>query len=47
MCTSIYAWDCIYVCVCMYCVRICMYAYICVYICVFILNIMSVCKRCM
>ena len=32
MCTSIFAWDCIYVCACMfvfmYGVRICMYAYI-------------------
>ena len=44
MCTSIYAWDRIYVCVCMY--AYCVYMYVCICMYVSNHNSMSVCERC-
>ena len=38
MCTPIYAWDCIYVCI--VCVYVCMHMYVSIH------NFMSVCERC-
>ena len=34
MCTSIYAWDCKHVCVCMY--ALCAYMYVCIVLCVYV-----------